>query len=167
MLALQLRVLERVDVLEPAAGLGDQRIARAVIGIGALHEIIALRKAHDDVAAMRAQRHAHEAGGLREEDVVELLLELVRKQLGELVLEPLALFVRERQIARIGADAQHVRGRPARTRGRRCHWSARRRHRRTRRTQPGPTVKTTSDDVVRPPSSRFLLVLFECYPCNA
>src|SRR4051812_29803315 len=28
-------------------------------------------------------------------------------------------------------------------------------------------MKTTSDDVARPPSSRFLHVSFECYPCNA
>ena len=73
-----------------------------------MHEVVALREAHDDVAAMRAERHAHEAGGLRKKDVVELLLELVREQLGKLVLEPLALLVRERQIARVGTDAQHL-----------------------------------------------------------
>ena len=57
---------------------------------------------------MRAERHAHEACRLRKIHVVELLLQLVGKQLGELVLEPLALLVRERQIARIGADPQHL-----------------------------------------------------------
>jgi len=107
-LALQLRILEYIDVLKPAARLRDQRIGCAVVGIGALHEVVALRKAHDDVAAMRTQRHAHEARRLREEDVVELLLQLLRKKLRELVLETLPLLVGERQIARVGADAQHL-----------------------------------------------------------
>ena len=66
MLALQPRILQRRDVFETAARLRDHRIGRAVIGIGALHQIVALRKAHDDVAAMRAERHPHEAGRLRE-----------------------------------------------------------------------------------------------------
>ena len=92
----------------PGARLGDQRIGRAVIGIGALNEIVALRKAHDDIAAMRAERHPHEAGRLREVHVVELLLQLLGEQFGELVLESLALLVGERHVARIGADPQHL-----------------------------------------------------------
>ena len=71
-------------------------------------EIVALRKAHDDVAAMRAKRHPDETGRLREVHVVQLLLQLLGEQFGELVLEPLALFVGKRQIARIGADSQHL-----------------------------------------------------------
>ena len=67
MLALQALVLQRRDIVEPAARLGDQRIGGAVIGIGALHQIVALRKAHDDVATMRGERHPDEAGGLRED----------------------------------------------------------------------------------------------------
>ena len=38
----------------------------------------------------------------------QFFLQLFREQLAELVLEPLTLFVRERQIARIGADPQHL-----------------------------------------------------------
>ena len=76
MLALEPRVFQRVDLVESAARLGDQRIGRAVIGIGALDQFVALRKAHDDIAAMRAERHPHEAGRLREIHVVELLLQL-------------------------------------------------------------------------------------------
>jgi hypothetical protein len=57
---------------------------------------------------MRAQRHPHEACRLREVDVVELLLQLVSEQLGELVLDALAFLVGERHVARIGADAQHL-----------------------------------------------------------
>ena len=64
--------------------------------------------AHDDVATMRAKRHPDEAGRLREVHVVELLVQLLGEQFGELVLEALALFVGERQIVRIGADAQHL-----------------------------------------------------------
>ncbi len=48
------------------------------------------------------------AGRLREIHVVERLLQLGREQLGELVLEALALFIRERQVARIGADPEHL-----------------------------------------------------------
>jgi hypothetical protein len=36
--------------------LGDQRVGRAVIGIGALDKVVALRKTHDDVATMGGER---------------------------------------------------------------------------------------------------------------
>ena len=89
MLAFQALVFQRRDVVKAAARLGDQRVGRAVVGIGALDQIVALRKAHDDVAAMRAKRHPNETGRLRKVHVVELLLQLFREQLGELVLETL------------------------------------------------------------------------------
>ena len=54
------------------------------------------------------QRHPDEAGRLREIHVVQLLVEFFGEQFGELVLESLALLVGERQIVRIGADAQHL-----------------------------------------------------------
>ena len=108
MLALQPLVFQRGDIVEPAALFGDQRIGRAVIRVGPLHGVVALRKSHDDVAAMRAERHPHKAARLRKIHVVELLLQLCGKQLGELVLKTLALLVRERQIPRIGTDAQHL-----------------------------------------------------------
>ena len=108
MLAFQPLVLQRRDVFEAAALLGDQRIGGAVIGIGALNQVVALRKAHDDVATMGPERHPDEAGRLREVHVVQLLVQLLGEQFGELVLESLALLVGERQIVRIGADAQHL-----------------------------------------------------------
>ena len=108
MLAFQALVVQRRNVFEAAALLGDQRIGGAVIGIGALNQVVALREAHDDVATMGPKRHPDEAGRLREVHVVQLLVQLLGEQFGELVLEALALFVGERQIVRIGADAQHL-----------------------------------------------------------
>ena len=67
-----------------------------------------MREAHDDVATMGAKRHPDEAGRLWEVHVVQLLVQLLGEQFGELVLESLALVVGERQIVRIGADAQHL-----------------------------------------------------------
>ena len=107
-LAFQALVFQRRHVFEAAALLGDQRIGGAVIGIGALNQVVALREAHDDVATMGAKRHPDEAGRLREVHVVQLLVQLLGEQFGELVLESLALVVGERQIVRIGADAQHL-----------------------------------------------------------
>jgi hypothetical protein len=57
---------------------------------------------------MGPKGHPNEAGRLREVHVVQLLLQLLGEQFGELVLKALALFVGERQIVRIGADAQHL-----------------------------------------------------------
>src|SRR6478752_9692622 len=99
MLALQACVFQRIDIVETGALPGDQRIGRAVIGISALDEIVALREAHDDIAAMRAERDADEAGRLREIRVVQLFLELRGEEFGKLVLETFALLVRERKIA--------------------------------------------------------------------
>jgi hypothetical protein len=56
---------------------------------------------------MSAKRHPNETCRLREIHVVEFLMQLVRKQFGDLVLKALPLLVRERQIARIGANSQH------------------------------------------------------------
>ena len=108
MLAFQALVFQRRNVFEAAARLGDQRIGGAVIGIGSLNQIVALRKAHDDIATMGPERHPDEAGRLREIHVVQLLVQLLGEQFGELVLESLALLVGERQIVRVGADAQHL-----------------------------------------------------------
>ena len=44
MLALETPVFERRNVIEAAAQLGDQRIGGAVIGIGALDEVVTLRE---------------------------------------------------------------------------------------------------------------------------
>src|SRR5579859_1848815 len=57
---------------------------------------------------MRAERHADEASRLRKIHVVKLLVQFLRKQLSKLVLESLTLLVRERKVARIGADPQHL-----------------------------------------------------------
>ena len=93
MLVLETGVLKRCNVVEAATRLCDQRVGRPVVRIGALHEIVALRKTHDDVAAVRAQRHLDEAGRLREIHIVEPLLQLGSEQLGELVLKALAFLV--------------------------------------------------------------------------
>ena len=44
----------------------DQHVGRAVIGVGVLHELVALGVAHDDVAAIGPQRIADEAHDHRE-----------------------------------------------------------------------------------------------------
>jgi hypothetical protein len=103
MFTLQTLIAKRCDVFESAARPGDQRISRPVIGIGALGEVVALREAHDDVAAMSAKRHPNETGCLRKEHVVEFFLQLLGEQFGELVLESLAFLVGEREIARVSA----------------------------------------------------------------
>src|SRR6266496_1728928 len=108
MLALQALVFQRRHVFEAAALLGDQRIGGAVIGIGTLNQVVALREAHDDVATMGPKRHPDEAGRLREVHIVQLLVQLLGEQFGKLILESLALFVGERQVMRIGANAQHL-----------------------------------------------------------
>ena len=79
MLAFQAVVSQRRDLVKAASLFGDQRVRRPVVGIGALDEIVALRKAHDDVAAMRGKRHPDETGRLREVHIVEFLLQLFRK----------------------------------------------------------------------------------------
>ena len=93
MLALQAAVSQRRDLVKAAALLGDQRVSRPVVGIGALHQIVALRKAHDDVATMRGKRHPDETGRLRKVHIVEFLLQFFREQLAELVLETFTLVV--------------------------------------------------------------------------
>ena len=55
---------------------------------------------------MRAQRIAHEPDDLGEPRIIDLEAELAAHQLGDLVLEPLLFLVRERQVARIGANLQ-------------------------------------------------------------
>ncbi len=107
-LVLQLRIADRGDVFKAAAPLEHQRIGRPVIGNRHLRLIVALRKSHDDIAAIRAERHPDEAGRLREIGVAELLAELGGEQFGELVFESLALVVGERQVARIAAGAKNL-----------------------------------------------------------
>src|SRR5262249_27153449 len=106
---LEARVSERIKIVEPVARPHHKRIGGPIVGIGALHQVIALRKPGDDVATMRTERVAHEADRLRIPRVCELPVELLRQKLAELVLESLALVVGERQVMRIGADAQDVR----------------------------------------------------------
>ena len=98
----------RGDILEATAALGDQRVGRAVIGDRHLRLVVALRKSHDDIAVVFAERLADEAGCLREIGVTEPLAELGGEQFGKLVFEAFALVVGERQIARIAAGAKDV-----------------------------------------------------------
>jgi hypothetical protein len=93
MLAFQAAVSQRRDLVKAAALPGDQRVGRPVVGIGALDQIIALRNAHDDVAAMCGKRHPDETGRLRKIHIGQFFLQLFREQLAELVLETLTLLV--------------------------------------------------------------------------
>lgn len=65
MFALQAWIGQRRDIFKRAARFRDQRIGRSHVGVGALHEIVALRIAHHDVAAMRPEGHPEEARRLR------------------------------------------------------------------------------------------------------
>jgi hypothetical protein len=107
-LAFQACVSQRRYLIKAAALLGDQCVGGAVIGIGALDQIVALRIAHDHVATMRGERHPDKAGGLRKVRIVDLLLKLLGEQFGKLVLKPFAFLIGERQIARVGAHPQHL-----------------------------------------------------------
>ena len=105
---LQPRILKRIDAVESAAWPEHQRVGRVVVGVGGLHQVVAHRHADDHVAAQGIQRVAHEADHLRIVGVAGRLAEFAREQLGQLVLEPFARFVGERQVARVGADPERL-----------------------------------------------------------
>ena len=107
-LFLQSRIVERFYAVEFRAGARDDGVGRAVIGIGGLHQVIALRHAEDDVAKMRIERVAHEAGRARIIGIGEALAELLGEEFGDLVLEAFALIVGKGKIVRIGAHAQRL-----------------------------------------------------------
>ncbi len=62
---LEPRIAQRVGAVEATALLEEQRVDRAVIWVGDLHQIVALGRAHDQVATMRAECIAHKARRLR------------------------------------------------------------------------------------------------------
>src|SRR5262245_30604846 len=64
-LALEARIAQRVHALQAVSLLEHERVGRAVVRIGDLHQIVALRRTHDDVAFVRRERIAHEARCLR------------------------------------------------------------------------------------------------------
>ena len=108
-LGLQTRIFKAVNRFETGSLLRNQGITCPVIGICALNDLVSLRHPHDHVATMCIQRIAHEAGGAWIIFIGERLAELLRKERGDLVLEPLASLIRERQIPGVGAHPQYVR----------------------------------------------------------
>ena len=62
---LEARIAQRVHALKAMPPFEHESISRAVIRIGDLHQVIALRHAHDNVAFVGRERIAHEAGCLR------------------------------------------------------------------------------------------------------
>ena len=64
-LALEAQIAQRVNAVKAMPLFEHQSISRAVIWIGDLHQVIALRHAHDNVAFVGRERIAHEAGCLR------------------------------------------------------------------------------------------------------
>ena len=106
--ALEARVSQRIYAFEALPLLEHECVGRAVVGIGDLNHVIALRDAHDDVAPVRSERVPHEAGGLRIPRVAQVSSELAGEKLGDLVLEALALLGRERHVVRVGTDAQRL-----------------------------------------------------------
>ena len=116
---------QRRDLVKTAALPDNQRVSGPVVGIGALHQIIALRIAHDDVATMRGKRHPDKTDRLRIVRIVQLFLQLLRKQLAELVFEfPRPCRSRTANCADRRTPAAPW-DRRARSTGRWHHWSAR------------------------------------------
>ena len=96
----------------------NQHIGRVVIGVGVLDQTGALGITHDEIAGLASHRVRHVAGRLGEPGIFERRVQLLCDQLGELVLEPLGLLVRERHVVGVGANAQ--RRRAGRTRAGAC-----------------------------------------------
>jgi hypothetical protein len=101
--------------VEPFALHVHQRIGRAVVGLRGRSELEPRGYAHDEVAleavgvgVASAQRVADEAHPLRKPRVLERPSQIARQELGNLVLEAFARAVRERQVVRILADAEHT-----------------------------------------------------------
>src|SRR5262249_23139755 len=101
-------IAQGLDAIKASAWLEHQRISRAVIGIRHLNQIIALRKPHDDVAFVGGERVAHEARRPGIPRIGKALAELLGEYFGELVLETGAILRRERHVAGIGADSEHI-----------------------------------------------------------
>src|SRR5262249_40923814 len=90
-LALQTRIGEAADVVKRAVLAMYQRISRAIVMIGVEHQVVALSVTQYNVAALGEQGLADEASGLREPGVLDRQLELDSHDVGDLVLEPLAV----------------------------------------------------------------------------
>ena len=105
---LQLRVGQRGDI-QALVGAIDHHVARVVVGIGRLHEIVARHGADDEVATARLKRIAHKTHHLREPHVADRQFQILTEKLGNLVLEALALFVREGKIVGIRTYAELIR----------------------------------------------------------
>ena len=105
----QTRIAEGLQTLQGTilAIRGD--IARSIIGVGRLNDVVALSDSQDDVATMRVQRVADEARRVGIERVLDRLAEFVSEKFGDLVFETLAGLVGERKIVRVGAGAEDVR----------------------------------------------------------
>ena len=63
--ALEARIAQRVHALQAMPLLEHECVSRAVVRIGDLHQVVALRDAHNDVAFVRRERIAHETRCLR------------------------------------------------------------------------------------------------------
>ena len=59
---LEARIAQRVHALQAMPLLEHEGVSRAVVRIGDLHQVVALRDAHNDVALVRRERIAQEAG---------------------------------------------------------------------------------------------------------
>ena len=65
-LSSKLGIVQRRHILQSAARFENQRVGRAIIRDRHLSEFIALRKPHNDIAAMRAERHSAQSQSLAE-----------------------------------------------------------------------------------------------------
>src|SRR4029078_13268620 len=104
--ALQARVGDRVNTIEPRALFINKRRCRAVDRVGVEHDVITLPPTDHEIAFLGGQRHANEAHRLRKPSVDDRQLQLVADDLGYLVFEALTLLIGKRQVCRIGADAK-------------------------------------------------------------
>ena len=101
--------LERLQPLQGTILAIRGGVARSIIGVGRLNDVVALSNSQHDVATMGVQRVADEARRVGIERVGDRLAEFVSEKFGDLVFEALAGLVGERKIARVRAGPEDVR----------------------------------------------------------
>ena len=89
--AVQPRIADGVDAVELAVRFEHERVGRAIVRVGDLDQIIALRDAHQNIASMRSERIAHETRRLRVPGIGQSFSKLRGEELRQLVLKPLPL----------------------------------------------------------------------------
>ena len=86
----------------------DHHIGRKIIGVCSLHDLVTGDRPYDQIAAISLQRVARKPDDLRKPRIFNFYAQSRAYQFCNLVLEPLFLFICERQVVGIGADLEHA-----------------------------------------------------------